>query len=105
MNQPFYFIITNPLLKPNLPLRYFLNLWKAMTPYCRKTDKNIDDSADDSHLSAEKPCDDVKAEDTDAAPVKAADYKKRQRYSVKHSKSSFNDADSSVDTLSSIIHS
>ena len=42
------------------------------TPNARQSDHGIYDTASDRFLTAEYPCDNVKAEKTDATPVKSA---------------------------------
>ena len=53
-------------------------------PDRRKRNKNVDYPAYERRRSAEQPCYQVKAEDTDKSPVKAADYQQNQCYFVQH---------------------
>ena len=42
-------------------------------PYGGDADERVDDAAQNGALSAEKPCDEIKLENADEAPVDAAD--------------------------------
>ena len=59
------------------------------TPDCREGNENIDDSAHNAALTAADEADEVELENTDAAPVEAADNEQRKRDSVKHVQASF----------------
>lgn len=52
------------------------------TPKTRQTNKRINDSAQDGILAAEQPCNKVKLEDTNKAPVQAADDRENQCYRI-----------------------
>ena len=58
-------------------------------PECRKSDDGVNYAADKSSLAAEDPRNDIKAEQSYAAPVYAADNRKYQSDSVKHFNISF----------------
>ena len=55
---------------------------KRNTPDSSQSNYDIDDPADNSGLSAADKADQIKLENTYAAPVKAADNQKRQRYFI-----------------------
>ena len=52
---------------------------KGNAPDARKSDHGIDYSADDATLSSSDPRDYIKLKETDASPVKRADYGKDKR--------------------------
>ena len=62
---------------------------KRNTPDCRKTYKRVDNSAYDTGLSAANPCNEIKLEDADSAPVDAADNCQDKTNFVEHVSSSF----------------
>ena len=55
---------------------------KRNAPNTRECHDRVHDAADDRRLTAAKPCDAVKAEQTDRAPVQRTDNGKDKRYSV-----------------------
>ena len=55
---------------------------KCDAPDCRKTNNSINNSAEKSGLTAEYPCNKIKLEKSNTAPVKASDDHKNKRYSV-----------------------
>ena len=52
------------------------------TPYTRKGNYRINNSADDSHRTAADPGNDVEIENSDASTVESADNSKNKSYSV-----------------------
>ena len=52
------------------------------TPDARKRDDRIDDAAQERGLTTADPCDEVEAEQPDAAPVQCADHGNDERDSI-----------------------
>lgn len=57
---------------------------KRNTPKTRQSNEDIDYSADNSCLSAEDPCNDIKLEKTDTAPVESTYDRQNQRYFIQY---------------------
>ena len=72
---------------------------KCNAPDCGKSDKDVNNTAYDSCLSAANPRNKIKLKNTDTSPVESAYNKKRQCYFIEHSKSSFVFAENSIDAF------
>lgn len=55
---------------------------QGYTPKCGETDKGVDNTAHNGGLAAADPCNDVKSEKSDAAPVDTADDGQYQRNAI-----------------------
>jgi len=70
---------------------------ERQAPDARESDYCINDSAQNSTLATADPCDDIKLEQPNAAPVDGTDHNKDQRNSIQHFFNSFNGFNDSMD--------